>query len=96
MAPLALLGGGEQVVGSYVYQGGDALAVVMGVALVVVYAIAVALYVPCAVRGWRLLETAPLPAPGPFGGAWDAREDAGEDAPAPGSSDGRPVPPEGL
>lgn len=96
MAPLALLGGGEQVVGSYVYQGGDALAVVMGVALVVVYAIAVALYVPCAVRGWRLLETAPLPAPGPFGGAWDAREDAGDDVPAPGSSDGRPVPPEGL
>lgn len=94
MAPLAVLGGGEEALGSYVVSGGDALSVALGLALVVAYLLAVALYAPCAVRGWRLLEGAALPARGPLEPGWDAREDDGSDPCAP--DDSRPVPPAGL
>ena len=101
MAPLALAGVGEDALGSYVSQGSDSLSVVLGVALVAAYLFAVALYAPCIVQGWRLLEDSPLPALGPLEPGWDPREDAGEKNGAPAAPDGArgpggPVPPTGL
>lgn len=101
MAPLALVGGGEAALGSYVSQGADALSVALGVALVAAYLFAVALYAPCAVQGWRLLEGSPLPSLGPLEPGWDPQEDAGEKNGAPVAPDGvrapgGPVPPDGL
>lgn len=98
MAPLALVGGGEEALGSYVTEGlgssADLVLVAAAVALVVAYVVAVALYLPAALKGWRLLEATEPPQLGPFEAGWEPREDAGEkDARA---EDGRPVPPAGL
>ena len=99
MAPLALLGGGEEALGSYVTpalteDAGLGL-VAIAVALVVVYVIAVALYLPAGVKGWRLLESADVPQLGPFEQGWDARDDAGASGEG-AEAAGRPVPPSGL
>lgn len=99
MAPLALLGGGEEALGSYVTpalteEAGLGL-VAIAVALVVVYVIAVALYLPAGMKGWRLLESADVPQLGPFVQGWDARDDAGPVGES-AAADGRPVPPSGL
>lgn len=100
MAPLALMGGGEDALGSYVTPGlgESAELVVLAVVLVVAYVIAVALYLPAALKGWRLLEAAEVPALGPFEPGWEPREDAGAggDGVGAGADDGRPVPPDGL
>lgn len=92
---LAVVGGLEGSLGSYVSGGEGAAAVVAGLALVAVYLVLVALYAPAAVHAWKLLETTPLPACGPFAEGWEARPD---DDPAlePSRDDGRPVPPAGL
>ena len=92
MAPLALLGGLGDSLGTYV-SGGDGLAaVVEGLVLVAVYVVVVALYVPAAVRAWKLLETAPVPEAGPFSEGWLPR---GDDE-LPPAEDSRPVRPSGL
>lgn len=92
MAPLALLGGLGDSLGTYV-SGGDGLAaVVEGLVLVAVYVVVVALYVPAAVRAWKLLETAPVPEAGPFSEGWLPR---GDDE-LPSAEDSRPVRPSGL
>lgn len=92
MAPLALLGGLGDSLGTYV-SGGDGLAaVVEGIVLVAVYVVVVALYVPAAVRAWKLLETAPVPEAGPFSEGWLPR---GDDE-LPPAEDSRPVRPSGL
>ena len=93
MAPLALIGGAEEQIGSYVLSGTDALTSLLAVGLVVVYVFAVALYAPAAVRGWRLLREAPLPETGPFEPGWEPRADAEALA---GQDEERPARPEGL
>ena len=93
MALLAVLGGLEDSLGSYVSGGEGELAVLLGLSLVAVYLVLVALYAPAAAHAWRLLEAAPLPASGPFERGWEPRPD---DDPALADEDGRPVPPTGL
>lgn len=93
MVPLALLGGLGDSLGTYV-SGGDGLAaVVEGLVLVAVYVVVVALYVPAAVRAWKLLESAPVPEAGPFSEGWGPRAD--DDARLV-TEDSRPVRPSGL
>lgn len=95
MTPLALMGGGEEVLGSYVSpalaEGAELIVVLAAVLLLVVYVVAVALYLPAALKGWRLLEGADMPQLGPFEQGWEPREDRPADR-----GDGRPVPPSGL
>ena len=94
MAPLVLMGGLEELLSSpYVSSGEGVAATVLGAAFVLVYAVAVAFYAPCAVRGWRLLEATPAPQMGPLEPGWDPRE-----APslAEKDDDSLPVPPSGL
>lgn len=94
MAPLVLLGGFEESLSSpYVSSGTDVAATVLGAAFVLVYVVAVALYAPCAVRGWRLLEKTPAPQMGPLEPGW-----LPQDAPTPAEKgeDSLPVPPPGL
>ncbi|MBM6816124.1 CPBP family intramembrane metalloprotease [Olsenella uli] len=94
MAPLALVGGGEDLLGSYVAVGEGPAAALLGAVMVALYVVAVLLYAPAAVRGWRLLAAADVPEPGPLACAWeprDVRPPAGR-----GPGDGRPVPPAGL
>lgn len=105
MAPLALVGE-EGMLGGYVFElaplegpVGGLLAVAAAVMLAF-YGMVVALYVPAAVGGWRLLEGADVPQRGPFGPGWEPREVARADEPT-GSGDGacggegRPTPPAG-
>ena len=92
MAPLALTGGIEGSLGGYVSQGDGLPAVVTGMVLVAVYLVAVAIYVPAAMRAWRLAEGLRVPEPGPLSGGWEPCRDEGL-GPAGG---GRPVRPSGL
>ncbi len=94
LALVAVLGGLEGSIGSYVSGGEGALAVLQGLSLVMVYLVLVALYAPAAAYAWGLLETAPLPASGPFEQGWDPRPD--DDPDLADAGDGRPVPPTGL
>ena len=94
MALLAVLGGLEDSLGSYVSGGEGELAVLLGLSLVAVYLVLVALYAPAAVHAWRLLEATPLPASGPFERGWEPRPD--DDPALADKDDGRPVPPTGL
>ena len=94
MVPLALVGGGEDLLGSYVTVGEGPGAELVGAVMVGVYVFAVLLYVPAAVRGWRLLSAADVPEPGPLCSAWEPRDAAPPTGRGPG--DGRPVPPAGL
>lgn len=94
MALLAVLGGLEDSLGSYVSGGEGELAVLLGLSLVAVYLVLVALYAPAAAHAWRLLEAAPLPASGPFERGWEPRPD--DDPVLADQEDGRPVPPTGL
>lgn len=92
MAPLAVLGGLEGSIGTYVSGGEGLAATVEGLALVATYVVAVALYAPAAVRACRLLDTAPVPANGPFAEGWEPR--GGDELPP--AEDSRPVRPSGL
>lgn len=92
MAPLALLGGIEGSVGSYVSGGEGIDALVVGLGLVAVYLVVVALYVPAAAYAWRILEVVPVPERGPLEAGWSPR---GDEALAP-DEDARPVRPTGL
>ena len=94
MALLAVLGGLEDSLGSYVSGGEGELAVLLGLSLIAVYVVLVALSAPAAVHAWRLLEATPLPASGPFEQGWDPRPD--DDPALSDEDDGRPVPPTGL
>ena len=95
MALLAVIGELDDSLGGYVSGGEGELAVLLGLALVVVYLVLIALYAPAAVHAWKLLEKTPLPASGPFEQGWDARAD---DDPAlvPPPDDDRPPRPSGL
>lgn len=95
MALLAVIGELDDSLGGYVSGGEGELAVLLGLALVVVYLVLIALYAPAAVHAWKLLEKTPLPASGPFEQGWDPRAD---DDPtlAPPSDDDRPPRPSGL
>lgn len=92
MAPLAVLGGLEGSIGTYVSGGEGLAATVEGLALVATYVVAVALYAPAAVRACVLLDAAPVPANGPFAQGWGPR---GDDE-LPPVEDSRPVRPSGL
>lgn len=92
MAPLALTGGIEGSLGGYVSQGDGLPAVVTGMVLAAVYLVAVAIYVPAAMRAWRLAEGLRVPEPGPLSGGWEPRRDEGSDP----ADVGRPVRPSGL
>ena len=70
MAPLAVLGGLEDSIGSYVSGGEGVLAVLAGLSLVASYLVVVALYAPAAVRAWGLLGAAPVPEAGPLSEGW--------------------------
>ena len=95
MAPLAMLGGAEEALGSYVLDDASGYLVLLVIVLVVFYVIAVALFLPAAVRGWNLLEWARVPEAGPLCPGWHPREDAGEKSA--GEKDAaRPVRPAGL
>lgn len=91
LVPEVLVGGAPSLDLSYVAEPGEGPeALMLSVALVIAYVVAVALFLPAALRGWRLLEEAPLPEWGPFEPGWEPRE-------MPRRRDGdRPVPPETL
>lgn len=95
MALLAVLGELEGSIGSYVSGGEGELALVAGLVLVGAYVVLIAFYAPVAVHAWKLLETASLPAEGPFAEGWEPR---GDDDPSlvPSSGDGLPPRPSGL
>lgn len=95
MALLAVIGELDDSLGGYVSGGEGELAVLLGLALVVVYLVLIALYAPAAVHAWKLLEKTPLPASGPFEQDWDPRADD-DPALAPPSDDDRPPRPSGL
>lgn len=95
MALLAVIGELDDSLGGYVSGGEGELAVLPGLALVVVYLVLIALYAPAAVHAWKLLEKTPLPASGPFEQDWDPRADD-DPALAPPSDDDRPPRPSGL
>ena len=93
MALLAVIGELDDSLGGYVSGGEGELAVLLGLALVVVYLVLIALYAPAAVHAWKLLEKTPLPASGPFEQDWYPRAD--DDPTLAPPSDGRPpAPPE--
>lgn len=86
--PVVLAGGEDSLDLSYVSEAaGGPEALMIAVALVIAYVVAVALFLPAALRGWRLLEEAALPEMGPLEPGWEPRETPRD------PSGGRPVPP---
>lgn len=88
--PAVLVGVDDVLDVSYVAESGGGAETLLALALVLGYVVAVGVFLPAALRGWCLLEEAPLPERGPFEPGWEPRE-------MPRRRDGdRPVPPETL
>ncbi len=70
MMPTVIGSGADGLLGSYVSQGDDPLAVVLAVSMIATYLLVIALYAPATVRTWRLFEELPAPEPGPLSEGW--------------------------
>ena len=95
MTPTVVGSGVDGLLGSYVSQGDDPLALALAASLIVTYLLVIALYAPAAVRSWRLFEELPVLGEGPLDASWAMPGSEGSPSPDLRRA-GRPPRPNGL